>query len=286
MEAEQTNSGDLCVQVTRPEAPVEQLAEGAMLLRGFASAEAATIVQRIERMGQSTPLRHMVPPGGYRMSVAMLNCGPVGWVTDRHGYRYEPIDPASGFPWPAMPPLFRQCAERVAALAGFANFQPDCCLVNRYEPGAKLALHQDKDEATYDAPIVSVSLGLPATFLFGGLIRKTRPRRLVLESGDVVVWGGLHASRTTASTRSPTASIRSRAGAASLSPFARRWRRSLPAQSRRRIRPQETEFATSARRLYSRETLKATKGTPCRHSYNQRHAWKRSNTPQPRRRWA
>jgi len=132
----------------------------------------------------------MVPPDGYRRSVAVLNCGTVGWVTDRRGYRYEPIDPESGFPWPAMPPLFRQFAERAAAQAGFASFQPDCCLVNRYEPGAKLSLHQDKDEATYDAPIVSVSLGQPATFLFGGLRRKTRPRRLVLESGDVVVWGG------------------------------------------------------------------------------------------------
>jgi alkylated DNA repair protein (DNA oxidative demethylase) len=190
MEADQTNSGALCVHVTLPVAPVEQLAAGAMLLRGFAAAEAAAIVQRIERMGQSTPFRHMVTPGGYRMSVAMLNCGTVGWVTDHRGYRYEPIDPESGFPWPAMPPLFRQFAERAATQAGFANFQPDCCLVNRYEPGAKLSLHQDKDEATYDAPIVSVSLGLPATFLFGGLRRKVRPRRLVLENGDVVVWGG------------------------------------------------------------------------------------------------
>src|SRR3989442_2006368 len=138
----------------RHEVSVEHVAAGGMLLRGFAAA--AAIVQRIEGMGQSTPFRHMVTRDGYRRSVAVLKCGTVGWVTDRRGYRYEPIDPESGFPWPAMPPLFRQFAERAAAQAGVANFQPDCCLVNPYQPRPKPSLHQDKDEATYDAPIVRV----------------------------------------------------------------------------------------------------------------------------------
>lgn len=124
------------------------------------------------------------------MSVAMTNCGRVGWVTDGKGYRYDAIDPLSGKRWPSMPPVFLQLAERAAAAAGFSAFEPDSCLINRYEPGARLSLHQDRNEHGFDAPIVSVSLGLPAIFLFGGLVRNERPRRLRLENGDVVVWGG------------------------------------------------------------------------------------------------
>jgi alkylated DNA repair protein (DNA oxidative demethylase) len=124
------------------------------------------------------------------MSVAMTNCGSLGWVTDETGYRYDAIDPTSGLHWPTMPPVFAQLARDAADAAGFGNFVPDACLVNRYEPGAQMGVHQDKDEATYDSPIVSVSLGLPAVFLFGGLRRSDRPRRVRLESGDVVVWGG------------------------------------------------------------------------------------------------
>lgn len=132
----------------------------------------------------------MSTPGGHRMSVAMTNCGRFGWVTDRTGYRYDRIDPESGKPWPPMPPVLVELAQGAAAEAGFSAFAPDACLINRYEPGARMSLHQDKDEADFAAPIVSVSLGLPAIFLFGGLKRSDRPRRFRLEHGDVVVWGG------------------------------------------------------------------------------------------------
>jgi alkylated DNA repair protein (DNA oxidative demethylase) len=132
----------------------------------------------------------MVTPGGFRMSVAMTSCGEAGWVTDRGGYRYAAEDPATGRPWPAMPAIFRSLAPRAAASAGFARFIPDAWLINRYEPETKLSLHRDEDERDMSAPVVSVSLGLPAVFLWGGLSRKERPRRLRLESGDVVVWGG------------------------------------------------------------------------------------------------
>ena len=132
----------------------------------------------------------MLTPGGFRMSIAITNCGRVGWISDRKGYRYSATDPETSNPWPALPPLFAQLATNAAAAGGFANFQPDACLINRYEPGARLTVHQDKDEHDFHQPIVSVSLGLPATFLFGGNTRKERPRRFQLQSGDVVVWGG------------------------------------------------------------------------------------------------
>lgn len=161
-----------------------------MVLRGFASARIPELLDGLNRVAAQAPFRHMVTPGGYTMSVAMTNCGHVGWVSDRKGYRYDAVDLDTGQPWPAMPPVFQQLAAQAAALAGYENFQPDCCLVNRYEPGTKLSLHQDKDERDFTAPIVSVSLGLPAVFLFGGLKRSDRPRRIRLESGDVAVWGG------------------------------------------------------------------------------------------------
>jgi DNA oxidative demethylase len=167
------------------------LAEGAVLLRGFAAADAAALLRALDPLLTAAPFRHMVTPGGHAMSVAMTNCGRVGWVTDRTGYRYDAIDPQTGHAWPAMPPLFLDLAARAATAAGFAGFVPDGCLINRYVPGARLTLHQDRNERDYAAPIVSVSLGLPAVFLFGGLRRTDRPRRMRLESGDVVVWGGV-----------------------------------------------------------------------------------------------
>ncbi len=168
----------------------EPLAAGATILRGFAAADAATLVKALQGILAVAPWRHMTTPGGFRMSVAMTNCGAAGWVTDRSGYRYDPIDPLSGQTWPTMPPSFRQLATTAAAAAGFAAFEPDSCLINRYDPGARLSLHQDRNERDFAAPIVSVSLGLPAVFLFGGTVRNERPQRVLLESGDVVVWGG------------------------------------------------------------------------------------------------
>lgn len=166
------------------------LPDGALWLRGFAAADAPVLIEALHQAAAVSPFRHMVTPGGYRMSVAMTNCGRAGWVSDPSGYRYDAIDPDTGSPWPPIPAVFERLAAGAAQAAGFAGFAPDVCLINRYEPGAKLSLHQDKDERDFSAPIVSISLGLPAVFLFGGIRRSDRPRRIRLESGDVVVWGG------------------------------------------------------------------------------------------------
>jgi len=168
----------------------EPIAAGAVVLRGFAAAEAPGLLEAVRGIAAAAPFRRMVTPGGYAMSVAMTNCGTAGWVTDRRGYRYAPADPQSGRPWPVMPALFRALAESAAAASGFPGFAPDSCLVNRYEPGTRLSLHQDRNERDFAHPIVSVSLGLPASFLFGGARRAERPRRIPLVGGDVVVWGG------------------------------------------------------------------------------------------------
>jgi len=166
------------------------LAPGAVLLRGFVGDAEREVLRALDAVVEAAPFRHMTTPGGHVMSVAMTNCGDVGWVTDRRGYRYDAIDPESGRAWPAMPIAFRALALRAATAGGFTGFAPDACLVNGYEPGAKLSLHQDRDEADFDAPIVSVSLGLPATFQFGGLKRTDPKQRVPLTHGDVVVWGG------------------------------------------------------------------------------------------------
>lgn len=168
----------------------EVLAPGAMLLRGFALDAAAALLEALDGVLVQAPLRHLVTPGGYTMSVAMSNCGVLGWVSDRSGYRYDRLDPLSGKSWPAMPACFTSLAQMAAAQAGFGLFEPDACLINSYQPGAKLSLHQDKDEKHFSAPIVSVSLGLPAVFLFGNTQRSDRPQRHRLNHGDVVVWGG------------------------------------------------------------------------------------------------
>lgn len=161
-----------------------------MLLRGFARPFEAELLPALRAIVKQAPFRHLIAPGGHRMSVAMTNCGSVGWVSDSTGYRYDAIDPESSQPWPAMPTVLRRLAADAASDAGFNGFEPEACLINRYVPGAKLSLHQDKDELDFAAPIVSVSLGLPAIFLFGGLKRADKPRRYRLEHGDVVVWGG------------------------------------------------------------------------------------------------
>jgi alkylated DNA repair protein (DNA oxidative demethylase) len=173
-----------------PQPPEQRLCEGAMLLRGFALAHESAIQHALNSVIRAAPWRHMLTPGGLRMSVAMSNCGRLGWISDRRGYRYSPDDPQSGKAWPTMPRVFAQLARDAATKAGFQDFAPDACLINRYDPGAKLSLHQDRDERDFAQPIVSVSLGLPAVFLFGGLRRNDRPMRVPLAHGDVVVWGG------------------------------------------------------------------------------------------------
>lgn len=181
---------DLFAGIGAPSRGAVPLAEGAVLLRGFAVAEAPDLMIALKEVLAAAPCRHMLTPGGHRMSVAMSNCGRLGWVTDRRGYRYLERDPETERPWPAMPTGFAALAARAADAAGFGNFLPDCCLINRYHPGARMALHQDRDERDFAQPIVSVSLGLPARFLFGGLSRREPPLSARLEHGDVVVWGG------------------------------------------------------------------------------------------------
>ena len=175
-----------------PSAPQEPewLEPGAVVLRGFALEQAAALLQAVDAITAQSPFRHLITPGGKRMSVAMTNCGPLGWISDRGGYRYGPVDPDTGARWPAMPAVFRQLAANAAEAAGYPGFAPDACLINRYEPGTRLSLHQDRDEGNYAHPIVSVSLGVPAMFLWGGAQREGKTRRIALLHGDVVVWGG------------------------------------------------------------------------------------------------
>jgi alkylated DNA repair protein (DNA oxidative demethylase) len=167
----------------------EPIDDGAIVLRRFAVPHADALLAAVARVTAAAPFRHLTTPGGHVMSVAMTNCGDLGWVSDRGGYRYQRTDPLGGAPWPAMPAALRALATEAAAEAGYAGFVPDACLINRYEPGARLTPHQDRNERDLTQPIVSVSLGLPAVFLFGGLRRSDRPRRIRLEHGDVVVWG-------------------------------------------------------------------------------------------------
>ena len=162
-----------------------------VVLRGYALDRVDALLAGVDDVTAQAPFRHMETPGGYTMSVALTNCGELGWTTDARGYRYSGIDPQSGRPWPAMPDAFRRLAVDAALEAGFPGFAPDACLVNRYEPGSRLSLHQDRNERDYDAPIVSVSLGMPAMFLFGGDDRADRAARVPLFHGDVVVWGGV-----------------------------------------------------------------------------------------------
>lgn len=168
----------------------QRLGPGAMLLRGFALPYAGELLSAIAQIEAVAPFRHMQTPGGFTMSVALTNCGALGWTSDRRGYRYSAVDPDTGTGWPAMPPAFAQLAQAAAAAAGFDGFAPDACLINRYVPGARLSLHQDRNERDYAAPIVSVSLGMQARFLFGGAARGDATLKLPLRHGDVMVWGG------------------------------------------------------------------------------------------------
>ncbi|MBX3653016.1 MAG: DNA oxidative demethylase AlkB [Ramlibacter sp.] len=184
-------TGDLFGEPLTTPGQREALGAQACVLRGFAGADVPALLQALERVLQPAPWRHMTTPGGFTMSAAQTNCGPLGWVSDRRGYRYAARDPLSGQPWPPIPPAFERLARDAAAAAGFQGFEPDACLVNRYVPGARLSLHQDKDETDYEHPIVSVSLGMPAVFLWGGRERADKAARVPLFHGDVVVWGGV-----------------------------------------------------------------------------------------------
>jgi alkylated DNA repair protein (DNA oxidative demethylase) len=185
----QSHTEDLFA-VSPPAGHGELIAPGAHLLYGFALGSAACLHDAVQSVAAAAPFRHWHTPGGQRMSVAMTNCGSLGWMSDRRGYRYQGVDPLTGNPWPAMPTVFHEVAQAAATAVGFERFDPDACLINRYVPGTQMSLHQDRDEADFDAPIVSVSLGLPATFRFGGDRRSDTPRRVPLNHGDVVVWGG------------------------------------------------------------------------------------------------
>lgn len=174
---------------TRPSGRVV-IADGAVVLRGFASALERELLDGVLRIAAVSPFRHMVTPGGFPMSVAMTNCGRAGWITERRGYRYDANDPQTGQPWPAMPEGFAALAARAAQAGRYGGFVPDACLINRYEPGARMSLHQDRNERDFSQPIVSVSLGVACRFLFGGARRADKAQRIPLRSGDVVVWGG------------------------------------------------------------------------------------------------
>ena len=182
-------TSDLFPDLNAPNQGLNILGE-AVLLRGYAVSKTKEIVRLVTEVAERSPFRRMQTPGGYWMSVETTSCGKLGWTADRHGYRYSLTDPTTGYPWPGMPNTFAVLAEEAAAEAGFSRFRPDSCLINRYSVGTKLSLHQDKDESEMCHPIVSVSLGIPATFLFGGKRRSDAVQRVLLESGDVVVWGG------------------------------------------------------------------------------------------------
>ena len=181
---------DLFDNLTAEGPASEWVGPATLWLHGFVSEQADGLLQVLQPILKAAPLRHLLTPGGHRMSVAMTNCGDLGWVSDRRGYRYQRLDPVSGRPWPDMPQPFRAVASDAASQAGFPDFQPDVCLINRYRTGDKLSLHQDKDEAGYQHPIVSVSIGVPATFLLGGQQRSDPTVKLRLVHGDVLVWGG------------------------------------------------------------------------------------------------
>jgi DNA oxidative demethylase len=183
-------TGNLFASISHPENTSADLGLGTAFLQGFARDQDALLMDSLHTVAAISPFRHMLTPGGFRMSVAMTNCGSLGWTTDRRGYRYTETDPETGTRWPAMPTVFLDLAQRAATQAGYPGFVPDACLINRYEPGARLTLHQDKNEKDYDEPIVSVSLGLAAVFLFGGQERTQKTIRVPVVHGDVLVWGG------------------------------------------------------------------------------------------------
>jgi len=171
------------------DAPEASIDAGVVLFRDRALRHAEALMAAVATIAAAAPFQHMVTPGGFTMSAALTNCG-AGWISDRKGYRYSEINPQTGKPWPAIPALGARLASEAAAAAGYPDFIPDACIINRYVPGARMSLHTDSQEKALDAPVVSISLGLSATFLWGGRARSDRPRRIALHHGDVLVWGG------------------------------------------------------------------------------------------------
>jgi alkylated DNA repair protein (DNA oxidative demethylase) len=159
------------------------------LLKNYVALNETSILQDLASVIKQAPLRNMLTPMGFAMSAAMTNCGDLGWLSDRKGYRYDAINPINNLAWPKMPESFLALAKQAATLAGFSDFLPDACLINQYKIGASMGLHQDKNEMDFTQPIVSVSLGLPAIFLFGGAQRRDKPLKVPLQHGDVLVWG-------------------------------------------------------------------------------------------------
>ena len=169
----------------------EQIGEQSYVLRGYALPWLERVLPELRAVLVQSPFRHMVTPGGFTMSAALSSCGALGWTTSPQGYRYSPLDPERQQPWPSMPAVLRELAINAASAAGFDGFAPDACLINRYVPGARMSLHQDKNERDYNAPVVSLSLGLPAVFLFGGHQHSDKTQKISLFHGDVAVWGGV-----------------------------------------------------------------------------------------------
>lgn len=165
-----------------------EICDGMWILRGFADSTA--LAEAIDGVVARAPLRHLITPGGFKMSVAMTSCGTYGWMSDRRGYRYDPVDPDSGRNWPAMPGSFASVATTAAKAAGYSGFEPDACLINQYAVGSQMTAHQDCNELDFSQPIVSVSLGISARFFVQGPERRGKSIPVDVKDGDVIVWGG------------------------------------------------------------------------------------------------
>ena len=169
---------------------IETITDDAVVLRQYLVNRSDELAEAIKTIEAKAPFRHMKTAGGFTMSAAITGCGDYGWISDRQGYRYSKVDPVTAQPWPEMPEVLKTIGKECARKAGYSDYNPDACLINRYSPGAKMSLHQDKDERDFTAPIVSISLGVPATFLFGGQQRADKTIKVPVMHGDVVVWGG------------------------------------------------------------------------------------------------